>query len=953
MKNCIQCNLLIEDNKKFCEDCGTKQPEIKSNYNNDGKYNATIGDKNIISGNIIGKNEEIKVAGNATFNKIEDDTKKIIICTFSGKHLLRGRDLVVNCPNCKSDVSQEYFNTMASRCFNCDKQAYSKFSKQLDVILQDGIIDPSERIQLDSFANSLLIDELTKQKLEVDARERNINLNTNGLKSNELIGYYKIKFKKAVVLLFENRDLVSAINILSSIHQENILHDETASLFFLAKAIQTPTGYVNDYENKNERNVDLYWEHFWVFISYFKLDRHDQGFKIINQNKSRFLENKNDILLSEVISYLFLFISNNEMEYLIEAKSVYSKLEENIKQPLYVVFQLIKKMLNYNTLEWDNLFKDFNEYEKFYLEFVFGYRTVNEKFIQSENAIPLSTNKKIDSIEFLQADIVDKKNTQSSEIIPDAELDVKSKNYKSIEVEWAVNNLNTNCFSTNNTSDANLVDISNDLGNSLKNLFKSIIDSKRNFNIDNVQNNLRRIEQIRNKIRNIKDTDDFVFNQKIQIFKQNPIILTDFSHIIDFSSKDQFNMNLVDYFNEIFNSVFSGSFNHNIEPFDLAKLQKDANNRKKFKIHLILFLKDANGLFQYMVSKKIKSESKIKYPKQNNQKQISKLNVFSNPEKKVQSKILEFSETTQKQNNDINFVLSEIKEKYSSLKFWDTIKTANKYITSFPNNPVIHFYLGSSYQYLKMYKEALLNLEITKEFSSQNQVLLRTAENLIKHLPNMIDNQIHELNVRYHTIGKQIWSTNLFTKYFKNGDLINYAETDDEWHEAAKNQLPAWCYVDKKHWCYGDKIYETNRDHMVLYNYFAIIDPRGLAPDGWRIAKTKDWNALINSQQSLFNKKVASKLKSKSSWLNPNENMHGTNHAVFDAYPAGYRNSNGEFKAFGKEAQFWLNGSDLHSNTIMIWGDSIGISDNADMPVSYPFVKFEKGCGLSIRLIKI
>ncbi|RAR73734.1 FISUMP domain-containing protein [Flavobacterium aciduliphilum] len=953
MKNCIQCNLLIEDNKKFCGDCGTKQPEIRSNNNNDGKYNATIGDKNIISGNIIGKNEEIKVAGNATFNKIEDDTKKIIICTFSGKHLLRGRDLIVNCPNCKSDVSQEYFNTIASRCFNCDKQAYTKFSKQLDVILQDGIIDASERIQLDSFANSLLIDDLNKQKLEFDARERNINFNTNGLKSNELIGYYKIKFKKAVVLLFENRDLVSAINILSSIHQENILHDETASLFFLLKAIQTPSGYVNDYENKNERNIDLYWEHFWVFISYFKLDRHDQGFKIINQNKARFLENKNDILLSEVISYLFLFISNNEMEYLIEAKSAYSKLEENIKQPLYVVHQLIKKMLNYNTLEWDNLFKDFNEYEKFYLEFVFGYRTVTGKFIQFENAIPSSTNKKIDSIEFLQADIVDKKNTQSSEIIPDTELGIKSKDYKSIEVEWAVNNLNTNCFSTNNTKDTNLLDISNDLGNSLKNLFKSIIDSKRNFNIDSVQKNLRRIEQVRNKIRNIKDTDDIIFNQKIQIFKQNPIILTDFSHIIDFSSKDQFNMNLVDYFNEIFNSAFSGSINLNMEPFDLAKLQKDANNRKKFKRHLILFLKDANGLFQYMVSKKIKSESKIKYPKQNNQKQISKLKVFSNPEKKVQSKILEFSETTQKQNNDINFVLSEIKKNYHSLKFWDLIKTSKKYVALFPNHHLFHFYVGMSYYYLKMYKEALFHLKISEELSSIDQETLGIVKNQIKYLPGHIDRQKYELDIYYHTIGKQIWSTNLFTKYFKNGDLIKYAETDNEWHEAAINQIPAWCYVDKEYWCYGDKIYETNRDHMVLYNYFAIIDNRGLAPDGWRIANAKDWDTLINSQQSLFNKKVASKLKSRSSWINPKESMHGTDKSYFDAYPAGYRTPHGQFKSFGKEAQFWLNSSDLHSNKIMIWGDSIGISDNADNPVSYPFVKFEKGCGLSIRLIKI
>jgi len=32
-----------------------------------------------------------------------------------------------------------------------------------------------------------------------------------------------------------------------------------------------------------------------------------------------------------------------------------------------------------------------------------------------------------------------------------------------------------------------------------------------------------------------------------------------------------------------------------------------------------------------------------------------------------------------------------------------------------------------------------------------------------------------------------------------------------------------------------------------LYNYFALTDPRGLAPKGYRIATLEDWNILFNN----------------------------------------------------------------------------------------------------------
>ena len=305
MKNCIQCNLQIEDIKKFCEDCGTKQPEISTNNNRDGKYNAAIGDKNVISGNIIGKNEEIKVAGNATFNRIEDDTKKIIICAVSGKHLLRGRDFVVNCPKCKTDVSQEYFNIIASRCFNCDNYAIEQYNEKLEIILSDGIIDPIERIKLDSFAISLMIGDDTKEKIEFAAKNRKLasQVNDIGSKLNELSIFEKIQYKKSLALVFEKSDFDKALEILYKIHIDNVINEDVAFNYYLLKAIHKPHDYITDYNNSSQRNTDYYWENFWAFLPNLKLDNLEFCNKIIILNKARFYDKKND-------NFLFVFIYN-------------------------------------------------------------------------------------------------------------------------------------------------------------------------------------------------------------------------------------------------------------------------------------------------------------------------------------------------------------------------------------------------------------------------------------------------------------------------------------------------------------------------------------------------------------------------------------------------------------------------------------------------------------------
>ena len=86
--------------------------------------------------------------------------------------------------------------------------------------------------------------------------------------------------------------------------------------------------------------------------------------------------------------------------------------------------------------------------------------------------------------------------------------------------------------------------------------------------------------------------------------------------------------------------------------------------------------------------------------------------------------------------------------------------------------------------------------------------------------------------------GNQIWAiNNLDIKKFRNGDAITQAQSDEDWIKAMQNKQPAWCYSED----IDDKLTQ-----QVLYNYYAIIDPRGLAPESWKIPNNSNWLSLID-----------------------------------------------------------------------------------------------------------
>ena len=115
-------------------------------------------------------------------------------------------------------------------------------------------------------------------------------------------------------------------------------------------------------------------------------------------------------------------------------------------------------------------------------------------------------------------------------------------------------------------------------------------------------------------------------------------------------------------------------------------------------------------------------------------------------------------------------------------------------------------------------------------------------------------------------IGTQFWTAeNLNVSTFLNGDSITEAKTNEEWKKAGEEGKPAWCYYnnDPK---YGSK-------YGKLYNWYAVNDPRGLAPIGWRIPSKDDWMEFEKN----LGKNYDNKIKSKTNWLGWEESIYCKN----------------------------------------------------------------------------
>jgi uncharacterized protein (TIGR02145 family) len=179
-------------------------------------------------------------------------------------------------------------------------------------------------------------------------------------------------------------------------------------------------------------------------------------------------------------------------------------------------------------------------------------------------------------------------------------------------------------------------------------------------------------------------------------------------------------------------------------------------------------------------------------------------------------------------------------------------------------------------------------------------------------------------------IGDQIWmGRNLDVSNFGNGDPIPYAETDEEWLEASIYGEPAWCYFDNDP--------DIGKELGKLYNWYAVNDPRGIAPEGWHVPSDEEWRKLADH----LGGEVGTKMNSTGGWEDDDYNFINEN--FFLSLPGGYRYNDGTF--YNILLGYWWSSPENYA--LIIWGRAL-FYNGGDVGRG----RYGKGHGFSVRCLK-
>ncbi|CAN5171701.1 fibrobacter succinogenes major paralogous domain-containing protein [soil metagenome] len=169
---------------------------------------------------------------------------------------------------------------------------------------------------------------------------------------------------------------------------------------------------------------------------------------------------------------------------------------------------------------------------------------------------------------------------------------------------------------------------------------------------------------------------------------------------------------------------------------------------------------------------------------------------------------------------------------------------------------------------------------------------------------------------------------NLDVVTYRNGDIIPQVTDNATWNSLTTG---AWCYYDND---------TANAKYGKLYNWYAVNDPRGLAPDGWHIPSKEEYIALVDS---LGGDVVAGgKMKATVLWNSPNTGA--TNESGFTGLPGGLRSGGGVCTSMGIAGYWWT--TKEHDATT-----AVERSLNYDITDCYMYF-LEKTWGMSVRCVK-
>lgn len=185
-------------------------------------------------------------------------------------------------------------------------------------------------------------------------------------------------------------------------------------------------------------------------------------------------------------------------------------------------------------------------------------------------------------------------------------------------------------------------------------------------------------------------------------------------------------------------------------------------------------------------------------------------------------------------------------------------------------------------------------------------------------------------------IGNQVWMVeNLNTTVYRNGESVPYLESTKgnlhQWEKLSNEKKEPTCCSFKNE--YGK-----------LYNWYAVNDPRQIAPVGWHIPSIQEWSELVDNLGGPM--KAADALKSNYAWKKFLKSDKADNSSLFNALPGGFAEECPHDGVCFTEGigTFWTStpaGTEMAKNIVLVSGyATMGVNQE------------KKDCGMSVRCVK-
>ena len=220
VKKCVSCGAELSLKMKFCPECGAKQDGTAPKSSG-----FSMGDKNVIAGDVIGSKEETNISGNATIIKNEDQTKQVKKCHICGSFvsILDG----YNCPECGEFTCEDCFDLSKRICKSCEKNKLQnneeKFIEALKEFLKDGIIDANERREIESLKVKYGISTEKANALEQELKPKTEKINFSTIE--------KLNLTEATEVFYEQGNAKKAYELLEPICKAHPYSEEVLNIY--------------------------------------------------------------------------------------------------------------------------------------------------------------------------------------------------------------------------------------------------------------------------------------------------------------------------------------------------------------------------------------------------------------------------------------------------------------------------------------------------------------------------------------------------------------------------------------------------------------------------------------------------------------------------------------------------------------------------------------------------